>query len=163
MNEFSGGVLLAQLRKLDMIVGRLRANARRVYDEVRDLQGIRFRQVPDPEGDLGSSIFLGFKNKEQRDRYIAAMKAENIPVQPAGGSVLLPTQKHIEAKRTVHPAWPSFTSERGRAIRYGAASCPQTIDVLNRFAGVYMDPKFTRKDTDDIVAAIRKVYPKVVT
>jgi hypothetical protein len=62
----------------------------------------------------------------------------------------------------VHPAWPSFTSERGRAIRYGAACCPRTIDILSRFAGVSLDPTFTRNDTDDIVAAIRKVYPQVV-
>ena len=62
---------------------------------------------------------------------------------------------------TVHPAWPSFTSERGRAIQYGAGCCPRTIDVLNRFAGVLLDPKFTKRETDDIIAAIRKVYPQI--
>ncbi len=162
MNEFSGGVLLAQLRKLDTIVANVRGNARRVYDGIRDLPGVHFRKIYDPEGEVGSAVFFGFKTKEQRDRYIALMKAENVPAQPPGGSVILPIQKHIEAKKTVHPAWPSFTSERGRAIQYGAASCPRTIDILNRFAGVSLDPKFTRRDTDDIVAAIRKVYPKVM-
>ncbi|MEN6533073.1 MAG: DegT/DnrJ/EryC1/StrS family aminotransferase, partial [Bryobacteraceae bacterium] len=39
LNEFSGGVLLAQLRKLDMIVGAVRGNARRVYDGIQDLPG----------------------------------------------------------------------------------------------------------------------------
>jgi hypothetical protein len=62
---------------------------------------------------------------------------------------------------TVHPAWPSFTSERGRAIRYGAACCPRTIDILNRFAGPSIDPKMTKRDMEDVVAAIRKVYPKL--
>ena len=91
------------------------------------------------------------------------MKAENVPASPPGGSVLLPTQPHIQNKRTLHPSWPSFNSERGRAIQYGAACCPRTIDILNRFAGVAMDPKFTKRDTDDVVAAIRKVYPAVVS
>jgi hypothetical protein len=76
--------------------------------------------------------------------------------------VLLPTLPHIEQKRTIHPAWPSFTSKRGQAVQYGAACCPRTIDILNRFAGVLIDPKFTSADTTDIVAAIRKVYPAVV-
>jgi len=67
----------------------------------------------------------------------------------------------VENKMTIHPAWPTFHSERGKAIRYGAASCPRTIEILNRFGGVLMDPKFSRRDTDDIVAAIRKVHPKV--
>ena len=161
MNEFSGGVLLAQLRKLDRIVGDIRGNARRVYDGIRDLPGIRFRKLPDPAGELGSAVFLGFDSKARCDRFKAAMKAENVPVGNPGGSVVLPTQPHIEKKVTVHPAWPSFTSARGKAIQYGAACCPRTIDILSRFAGPSLDPKYTKKDTDDIVAAIRKVYPAI--
>jgi 8-amino-3,8-dideoxy-alpha-D-manno-octulosonate transaminase len=162
MSEFTGGVLLAQLRKLDTVVRDVRSNARRVHEGIRDLPGMYPRHLADAAGELGSGIFLGFKSKELRDRYVAAMKAENVPAAPPGGSVVLPTQPHIENKHTLHPAWPSFTSERGRAIRYGAACCPRTIDILNRFAGVSMDPKYTRRETDDIVAAIRKVYPEIV-
>lgn len=162
LNEFSAGVLLAQVRKLDRIVGDVRACARRIYDGVRDLPGVKFRQVPDPEGELGSAVFLGFQSKEQCKRYMAAMEAENVPARPPGGSVILPTQSYVEKKKTIHPNWPSFTSERGRAIQYGAACCPRTIDILSRFAGVSLDPKFTRRDTDDVIAAIRKVYPKIV-
>lgn len=161
LNEFSGGVLLSQLRKLDQIVTSLRANAHRVYEGVRDLPGIRFRKLPDPAGELGVGVFLEFASKEKRDEFIAAMKAQNVPASPPGGSVVLPAQPYIEHKRTVHPKWPSFSSERGRAIQYGAASCPRTIDILNRFAGPILDPKFTARDCADIVAAIRKVYPRV--
>jgi len=106
-------------------------------------------------------VFLGFDSKAKRDRFMALMKAENVPAGPPGGSVILPILPQVEKKVTVHPAWPSFTSDRGKAIQYGAACCPRTIDVLSRFAGVSLDPKFTRADTDDIVAAIRKVYPRV--
>jgi dTDP-4-amino-4,6-dideoxygalactose transaminase len=60
MSEFTGGVLLAQLRKLDMIVAGLRSNSRRVYDGIRDLPGVRLRRLHDPEGDLGVSVFVGF-------------------------------------------------------------------------------------------------------
>jgi hypothetical protein len=68
---------------------------------------------------------------------------------------------YIEKKITVHPAWPTWSSPRGKSIQYGAASCPRTLDILDRFAGPAIDPKFTRRDIDDIVAAIRKVYPTV--
>jgi 8-amino-3,8-dideoxy-alpha-D-manno-octulosonate transaminase len=161
LNEFSGGVLLAQLRKLDRIVEDIRGNSRRVYAGIQDLPGLRLRRQPDPEGQLGSAVFAGFDTKAQRDRFVEAMKAENVPAQPPGGSVVLPTQPHIEKKVTVHPAWPSFTSERGRAIQYGKECCPRTIDILSRFAGVSLHPKYTRQDTDDIVAAFRKAYAGV--
>lgn len=162
MNEFTGGVLLAQIRKLDTIIGAVRANAKRVYSGVADLPGIRFRHLPDPAGELGTGIFIGFKTKEARQRYADAMKAENVPVASPGGSVILPVVPEIESKVTVTPNWPSFSSSRGKSIRYGRESCPRTIDILGRFAGVMMSPKYTEVDTRDAVAAIRKVYPKVV-
>lgn len=161
MSEFSGGVLLAQVRKLDRIVGSVRAHARRAYNGIADLPGLKTRMRIDPAGEIGSAVFVGFESKEKRDLYIQKMKAENVPARPPSGSVILPIQPYIEAKATVHPEWPSFRSPRGRQIQYGAAACPKTIDILHRFAGVSMDPKFKRQDIDDVIAAIRKVYPSV--
>jgi len=161
LNEFSGGVLLAQTRKLDTIVEAVRSNARRVYSGIRDLPGVHLRRLPDPEGELGSAVFLGFPTKAQCERYMIRMKEENVPANRPVGSVILPVFPHIEKKTTVHPAWPSFNTQRGRSIQYGAACCPRTIDILSRFAGVSLHPKFTKQDTDDIVAAIRKVYPTI--
>jgi 8-amino-3,8-dideoxy-alpha-D-manno-octulosonate transaminase len=161
MSEFTGGVLLAQTRKLDRIVSAVRANAQRVYEGVRDLPGIQFRRIYDPQGELGSGVFMDFGNKDRRDRFIAAMKAENVPASAPGGSVILPLQPHIMAKRTLHPAWPTFNTDRGKAIQYGPETCPRTIDILNRFAGVVMHPKYSPSDVNDIVAAIRKVYPEI--
>jgi 8-amino-3,8-dideoxy-alpha-D-manno-octulosonate transaminase len=162
MSEFTGGVLVAQLRKLDEIVHAVQANARRVYDGIRDLPGIKLRRLPDPDGELGSGVFIGFDSKERCERFRAAMKAENVPASLPGGSAILPTLPHVEHKLTVHPAWPSFTSDRGKSIQYGAACCPRTLDILSRFAGPSLHPKFTASDTDDIVAAIRKVYPQIM-
>lgn len=161
MSEFTGGVMLAQVRKLDRIVSAVRANAKRVYDGIRDLPGIRFRHLPDPEGDLGTAVFVRFDSKEKRVKFQALMKAENIPVAPPGGSVVMPVLPYIVNKVTVHPDWPTWTSARGKSIKYGPATCPRTLDILDRFAGPSLDPKYTKRDTDDIIAAIRKVYPAI--
>jgi 8-amino-3,8-dideoxy-alpha-D-manno-octulosonate transaminase len=162
MNEFTGGVLLAQLRKLDTIIGDVRRNARRVYGGIRDLPALHWRHLPDPEGELGTGIFLGFRTRDERERYADAMKAEGVPVSAPGGSVILPIVPEIEHKVTVTPRWPSFSSDRGKSIRYGRECCPRTIDILNRFAGVLMNPKYTERDTQDAIAAVRKVYPAIV-
>jgi 8-amino-3,8-dideoxy-alpha-D-manno-octulosonate transaminase len=161
MNEFTGGVLLAQMRKLDTIISGVRANAARVYAGVRGLPGVALRRLPDPAGELGTGVFIGFKTREQRDRYAEAMKAEGVPVSPPNGSIILPVVPEIERKVTVTPNWPSFTTPRGRAIRYGKEACPRTIEILGRFAGVMMGPKYTEADTADAIAAVRKVYPVV--
>ncbi len=162
MSEFAGGVMLAQLRKLDRIIEAARANAARVYEGLRDVPGLRFRLRPDPAGDLGSPVFVGFSSRAKRDRYLEIMKAENVPAAAPQGSVILPVQSYIENKMAAHPAWPTWNTERGKSIRYGAASCPRTIDILSRFAGVAVGPKYTRSDLADIVAAVRKAYPQAL-
>jgi len=161
MSEFTGGVLLAQLRKLDTIVGSVRAHAKRVYDGLSDLTDLHPRHRPDPDGDLGTGVWIGFPSPVERDRFLAAMRAENVPAGAPSAVTLVPLHPAVEQKLTVHPDWPSFVSERGRSMRYGAECCPKTTALQNRFAGVMLDPKFTRRDIDDIVAATRKVYPAV--
>jgi 8-amino-3,8-dideoxy-alpha-D-manno-octulosonate transaminase len=162
MSEFTGAVLLAQMRKLDTIVGGLRRHAGRVYEGIAGLPGLCTRHRPDPEGDTGSSVWLGFPSQDHRDRFLKGMRAENVPAATPLEVALLPLLPPIEQKMTAHPDWPSFTGPRGRAIRYGAGCCPRTIAVHRRFAGITLDPKFSRRDVDDIIAAIRKVHPTIV-
>ena len=158
MNEFTGAVLRGQLKKLEAICQGLRANARKVREAIADLPGLKLRKSPDLEGDLGVGVFLDWSTQQRRDKFLGAMKAEGIPASGPGGSVILPIAERIEQKATVHPAWPSFQSPRGRAIQYGRQCCPRTIDILSRAGGVIMDPKFGDNDIRDIIKAIRKVY-----
>jgi len=158
MNEFTGAVLKGQLTKLETICGGLRKNAQKVREGIADLPGLKMRKTPDVEGDLGVTIFLDHGTRERRDRFLRAMRAEGIAARGPGGSVILPINGRIENKVTVHPDWPSFNSPEGKAIRYGAECCPRTIDFINRFGGVIVDPNFTDNNVKDIVTAIRKVY-----
>jgi 8-amino-3,8-dideoxy-alpha-D-manno-octulosonate transaminase len=158
MNEFTGAVLKGQLTKLETICKGVRGNSRKVREGISDLPGLKLRKTPDVEGDLGVAVFLEFDTNERRDKFRRAMRAEGIDASGPGGSAILPTDERIEKKVTIHPAWPSFSSPEGKAIQYGGACCPRTIDILDRAGGVIMDPKFSKQDVNDIVKAIRKVY-----
>ncbi len=158
MSEFTAAVLRAQLRKLDRILGDYRDKAARVTAGLAGLPGIQFRKKNDPNAGLGNWVFIRTAGKDPRDRFIRAMRAENVEASPMGGSVILPIEPHIERKQTLQPDWPSFSTPQGQAIRYGAASCPRTIDVWNRYVGIPMDPKYSDQDVADILAAARKVY-----
>ena len=153
--------MLAQLRKLDRMLAASRRHARRLYDSLRDLPGIKFRLRPDPAGENGVLVFLGFENREKCQRFMAALREEKVPSGLPTGSVLLPDQPYIKNKIAAHPAWPTWTSPRGKAIRYGKEMYPRSADIVQRFAGVPMNPMYTKADTDFIIAAIRKVYPRI--
>ena len=108
---------------------------------------------------MGSVVFLDLGTKRRRDKFMRAMAAEGVPASPPGGSVILPIAPQIEKKSTIHPAWPSFQTPAGKAIRYGKEACPRTIDILGRSAGVTMDPSYSDEDLNDVARAIRKVLP----
>jgi len=158
MNEFTAAIMKAQEQDLETICAALRSNARKVRQGIADLPGLKMRKTPDLEGDLGVTIFLDHGTRENRDRFLRALRAEGISASPPGGSVILPIDERVENKVTVHPDWPTFNTPQGKAIRYGAESCPQTIDAKGRLGGVIMDPNFTEDELNDIVKAIRKVY-----
>jgi len=161
MNEFTGAVLKGQVQKLDTICKGLRANSAKVREGIADIPGLKLRKSADPEGDLGSLVFIDLGTKARRDKFMRAMRAEGVGSSGPGGSAILPADRRIEAKATLHPNWPSFQTPQGKAIQYGRDTCPRTIDILGRFAGVTMQPGFTDEDVKDIIRAIRKVYPAI--
>jgi 8-amino-3,8-dideoxy-alpha-D-manno-octulosonate transaminase len=162
MSEFTGGVLNAQLAKLDPIIAALRENANRVCARLSNLSDPHYLPSPDQDGSLKEKIYLQFPNRRLRDQYIRAMRAENVPAGRPSESVILPIIPQVRNKATAHPNWPSFTTPRGRAMQYGPETCPRTIDIINRYANVLIDPKFTEQDTWDIAEAINKVYPAIM-
>jgi dTDP-4-amino-4,6-dideoxygalactose transaminase len=158
MNEFTGAVLKGQLQKLETICSRLRANTRSVCQGIADLPGLKLRKWPDPDGDVGVAVYLDLGERRQRDQFLRALRAEGIAASGPSGSAILPIARRIENKATLHPEWPSFQTPAGKAIRYGATCCPRTIDIIDRFGGVLMDPNFTEPELQDIIQGIRKVY-----
>ncbi|MCE5308152.1 MAG: DegT/DnrJ/EryC1/StrS family aminotransferase [Acidobacteriales bacterium] len=158
INELTAGVALSQLRKLDRILGDVRARSRRVYEGIRDLEGIRFRLRPDVDGDPGAIVFIRFDTPAQCDDFVKRMKAEGVPATRPGSAALLPTVPFIEKKVPPRPNWPTFQTARGKAMVYGPEICRRSASILKRFAGPSIDPKYSDSDIADIVAAIRKVY-----
>jgi 8-amino-3,8-dideoxy-alpha-D-manno-octulosonate transaminase len=158
MNEMTGAVMRAQLRKLDTIVAQQRRSWLFVKERVQELPGWKLRQSHDPEGDIGWTLNLIFGDKGIRNRFVSAMIAENVPMSAPSSATPLPPFPYIENKIVPHPAWPTFNTPRGREIRYGAQCCPRTLDIFNRAATLTIGPKFAQSDLKDIVAAIQKVH-----
>jgi 8-amino-3,8-dideoxy-alpha-D-manno-octulosonate transaminase len=158
MNEMTGAVMRAQLRKLDTIVAQQRRNWLFVKERIQELRGWKLRQSHDADGDIGWTLNLIFADKEMRNKFVAAMTAENVAMAAPSAATPLPPFPYIENKCVPHPAWPTFNTPRGREIRYGAASCPRTLDIFNRAATLTIGPKYTQTDLKDIVAAIQKVH-----
>ncbi len=63
MNELQGALGLAQLRKLDWVIAEQRKNKQAIKGMLRAVPGVKFRELPDPEGD--TATFLAFNLPDQ--------------------------------------------------------------------------------------------------
>ncbi|MFZ5568930.1 MAG: DegT/DnrJ/EryC1/StrS family aminotransferase [Thermodesulfobacteriota bacterium] len=71
ISELNAAVGVAQLRKLDRIIGTQQTHKRMIKDRLSAIRGIEFRQIPDARGD--SATFLAFLlPDENRARQTAA-------------------------------------------------------------------------------------------
>ena len=131
MTELSGAVLLAQVRKLDMIRSHLRANKKIVKGAIEDLPGLGFRAIVDPEGDLATHLVVTFPSAEVAKAVAGALGS--IPLAASGWHVYS-NMEHLLEKRTVSGKGCPFDCScfgHGKAD-YRAGMLPQTDALLAR-------------------------------
>jgi dTDP-4-amino-4,6-dideoxygalactose transaminase len=131
MTELSAAVLLAQLKKLDAILAQLRANKRRFKAAISDLQGLEFRELPDPDGELGTllSVFLPTETIARR----VAKELGTRVVADSGWHVYANMEQILE-KRTITVEGCPFTCPyyKGPEPKYWKGMLPKTDDLLAR-------------------------------
>jgi dTDP-4-amino-4,6-dideoxygalactose transaminase len=130
MTELSGAVLLAQVRKLDLIRDHLRANKRIVRSAIADLPGLGFRTIVDPEGDLATHLVVTFPSPE-----IAAAVAEGLGsiTLAASGWHVYSNMEHLLERRTVSGrGCPFDCSCHGSGGDYRRGMLPATDALLAR-------------------------------
>ena len=131
MTELSGAVLLAQLRKLDLIRTHLRANKAIVKSVLREVPEIGYRTLVDPEGDLATHLVVMLPSPE-----VAEAVAKDV------GSITLGTSgwhvynhmDHVLSRRTVTgKGCPFDCGHTDHATgEYFAGMLPQTDGLVNR-------------------------------
>ena len=69
MTELQGAVGLAQLKKLDYILGKQREHKKQIKDGLKDIKNIEFRELPDTEGDAGDTLIFFVETKEKASKF----------------------------------------------------------------------------------------------
>lgn len=165
MGELPAAVGLAQLKKMDWIIERMRANARRIRDGVRDLAGLTFRTIYDEEGDTGATVIFFVPTSEQADRFARALAAENIPASVpwwSGQHVYNHFDQIIDRRllSTRKCSWECPHYKGTATLRKG--QFPRTDTILQRAVHLDVHPLFTDQDLTDIITGIRKVGQAVL-
>jgi dTDP-4-amino-4,6-dideoxygalactose transaminase len=85
INELTGALALAQLRKLDRILSTLRVKKRKLKERIGGLPGVRFRRLNDEDGECATVLTVIFDSAERAAQVSRAL--DTITVDLSGWHV----------------------------------------------------------------------------
>ena len=150
LDELRGAVALAQVRKLDAILSRLRTNFQRICDALKP-GPYRLRQSPDPSGDVCCDLLIYHEGSpEQVDEWLRLLRDQG-----------LPADRRYEG-RTVYQ-YPFFESLRhpDGTLRYPAGLCPRTEHLLAVSSCIPIAVELSSEDCAAVADAFNRATEQV--
>jgi Predicted pyridoxal phosphate-dependent enzyme apparently involved in regulation of cell wall biogenesis len=134
MNELTGAVALAQLRKIDKIIDTLKEKKSRLKQQVAGIPGIGFRKLNDEKGECSTLMTLLFKDKTTADKFCAQIGSKTI--SHSGWHVYNNMEQILEKKTSTDFNCPYACAEYGQEVRYWKHMLPNTDDILERAVNI---------------------------
>jgi len=159
MNEFQGAVGLAQMRKLDYVIGEQRKNKAAIKEALVSVPGIGFRKLFDPDGD--TATFLGFNlpDEAQARKYQEALKEGGVDTIYFKDNAwhYAPRWEHLLSWSTANSKQYPFTypGYAGKA-EYKTEDIPQAEDLLGKTLFMIIPVKMTDERLETITEGIQR-------
>jgi 8-amino-3,8-dideoxy-alpha-D-manno-octulosonate transaminase len=98
------------------------------------IPGLKFRAVPDPEGDSATFLAFNLPAEEQTKAFQKALKAEGIDTVRFKDNFwhYVPNWEHFLARSTANSQQNPFSDPRNRKVTYSRTAIPQAEDILGR-------------------------------
>jgi len=164
MNELTGAVALAQLRKLPKILEMLKVKKARMKDALTGIDGISFRKITD-EGECNTLVTIFMDTKERAEAFTAKTGVK--PLSASGWHVYNNMEQILDKKMA--QAYPF-----GKDVKYHAHMLPKTDALLERAfnisigvvdvgvgAAIGIDITYTDDEIDAKAAEIRKLLEEL--
>lgn len=130
MNELTGAVALAQLRKIKMIMEILHDKKDKLKKLIELIPGIGFRTLNDEAGECATLLTLLFRDKSTADSF--GEKIGSKTISHSGWHVYNNMEQILEKKTSTSYNCPYVCSAYGHDIQYKAHMLPQTDAILDR-------------------------------
>ncbi len=133
MTELAATVLLVQLKKIEFIKKELKKRKNRFKEGIKDLEGITFRTLPDPDGEAGTLLTVLFPDEEAA-RKVGEELGSGV-IADSGWHVYN-NMEHILGKMVVDDKGCPFTcpfyTDNGGKMEYSKGMLPKTDSILGR-------------------------------
>lgn len=133
MTELAAAVLLAQLKKADMMKKLLKEKKKRFKEGIKDIKGLSYRDLPDQEGELGTLLTV-FLPDEKTARKVG--DALGCGVVADSGWHVYNNMEHVLGQKVVDSTGCPFTCpyyrEKGGSMEYSRGMLPRTDALISR-------------------------------
>lgn len=169
MSELSGAMVLAQMRKLPRITGAMAGAKWRVRRALEGIEGLGFRNIPDPAGDTGPFLITTYRDEATCKRFVEAVRAEGITGQPGSLTCIsmrewglhwysnIPSLVNKRSNSRDGMPWTHPANAFAQDYDYHLGALPQCDDLHARSALLAIASNLSDADIEDIVTAFRKV------
>ncbi len=117
MNEVTGALGLAQLRKIDLIIATLREKKKKFKDQIAGIPGTHFRKLNDPRGECATLLTVLFDDPQRATKVASALGTRTVD---KSGWHVYANMEHVN----------QYLKEHGQP--YGKSAYPRTDDILSR-------------------------------
>ena len=138
MNELQGALGIAQLKKLPEIIRKQKENKKKIKEGIKDIKGIVFRNIPDPEGEIATFLTFYLPTKEKTEKFKEKMK--NLGVNPA-----------------ILNYWHFIAN-----VEIAGGNFPKTKDILERMVSIEIKTIMEEEEISKIIDVIKKVAKEII-
>jgi 8-amino-3,8-dideoxy-alpha-D-manno-octulosonate transaminase len=153
-SEIQGAIARVQLKRLDGLLERMRANHARLAERVAAIRGLTLRRQNDTGGDAGICLVAFAGTSALAAEFVDALRYEGV------GAMRIYDPATVDLH--VYPFWKPVL-DRIEAAGRGAPERPRTLDLLERSIHVDVSPLNTDDDIDEIAFAFEKVAAAIVS
>jgi len=159
MSELQGALGLAQLKKLNYIIGEQRKNKATIKEELAKIEGVGFRPIPDPAGDTATFLGFNFPDEKAAKKFQQVLKGEGTDTFLFKENTwhYVPRWEHFLAQSTANSKKYPFTNPMYKGkTDYSVKHIPYSEDMLGRTLFLIIPVKMTREAFEKIAGGIRK-------
>jgi 8-amino-3,8-dideoxy-alpha-D-manno-octulosonate transaminase len=165
MSELEGALGIEQLKKLNYVIEKQRANKKRIKDGIGGL-GLEFRELPDPEGDGGDCLIFFLPDSSKTNEFGKSLGKYGV------GTKILPSgmkwhffdnfDDMMERRLTYDTKCPFTCPFHGAETVYQKGNLPQTKALLERAIALPVSVNMDDATIEKFITAVKNTVKELL-
>lgn len=152
MMELQGAIGLVQLKRLDYIIERQRANKAKIKEAIKHNAAIKFRELPNPAGEIGDTLTFFLANREKAQQFVKMWTAKGL------GTKNLPDAINWHFAGTWNHIFSQYDEYKGKDL---TTVWPQSTALLRRAIAIAIMVNMDDAQLNKIIQAVNEIAEKI--